>query len=564
MRVQLLGLFGINRAIHVDARKARRRLTLVALAFAAVVALIAAYMTTMGEALAAMGAAALLPPLAVTMCALAGLCTTFVKANGVLFSRGDYDAVVSLPVPLWAVVCSRIASLYAMSLLVGACMAVPLLGVYASHVAVGVANVACMVLAVVLAPIVPGAVAIALAALVAVLSSRFRHANAVMGVVSILLVVVVVGVSFAVSAQNGTATTLSGWDASSGLSGSGEPALDLAADVADRAHVSGEDRMSGDLGGDLFGWYPLATWAAAGMMRGDAAMFGLFVGVSVAVAVVLIAGLTHVFSPVNELLRSRGGKGGFAFGDVRGDAQGVRARGVRGIAVRSPLRALAAKEARLMLATPIYLMNSCCGFVLVVIAAAGAAVARVSGALPLDAIPAAYTSVIAAVLPWVVGLFLGVAAPTTASVSLEGSARWIMLSAPLPACTVLGSKALTGLAISLPVAVASGALLSFAFAFDGMQTAFTLIVLMGFSACAAMLGLKLDAWRPRYTWTTPYEPVKRGMPVYVTMAVAFVPAVIGVAATIAVGMAGAWAVACALVVVAAVLWCACVRGGVRA
>ena len=109
LKIQLLGLFGINKTLHADPAKAKRTLALAALVVAAVV----------------------------------------------LFGFKDYDLVMSLPVPTSSVVLSRIASLYAMSLLFGVLVMVPAFAVYASAAGVSAVGVACMALSIVLAPLLP-------------------------------------------------------------------------------------------------------------------------------------------------------------------------------------------------------------------------------------------------------------------------------------------------------------------------------------------------------------------------------------------------------------------------
>ena len=84
--------------------------------------------------------------------AIAGAVAAFLKTNGVLFGFKDYDLVMSLPVPTSSVVLSRIASLYAMSLLFGVLVMVPAFAVYASAAGVSAVGVACMALSIVLAP----------------------------------------------------------------------------------------------------------------------------------------------------------------------------------------------------------------------------------------------------------------------------------------------------------------------------------------------------------------------------------------------------------------------------
>ena len=119
LKIQLLGLFGINKALHANAAKAKRTLALAALVVVAIVAVVALYSVGVSEGMAQLGMVEAIPLVAVLVGAVAGAVAAFLKTNGVLFAFKDYDLVMSLPVPTLSVVLSRIASLYAMSVVFG-------------------------------------------------------------------------------------------------------------------------------------------------------------------------------------------------------------------------------------------------------------------------------------------------------------------------------------------------------------------------------------------------------------------------------------------------------------
>ena len=250
LKIQLLGLFGINKALHANAAKAKRALVLGALAVVAVVVVAAAYSAGVAEGLVQLGLADAVPLVAVLVGAVAGAVAAFLKANGVLFAFKDYDLVMSLPVPTSTVVLSRIASLYTMSVALGLLVMVPAFGVYAANAGAGPVAIAFMALSIVLAPLLPLAAAVVLAALIAAFSSRFRQANIVMAALSVVAVVAVVAASFALSGQSG----------------------DLAALGALGAEATAQ----------MAALFPPAAWAAAGIVRGDVFAFAAFAAVSLA------------------------------------------------------------------------------------------------------------------------------------------------------------------------------------------------------------------------------------------------------------------------------------------
>ena len=457
LKVQMLGLFGINKALHADAARAKRTLAVAAVAAVGVVALVAAYVASVAGSFAQVGLVDAIPLVAVLVASVAGAVAAFLKANGVLFAFKDYDLVMSLPVRTSAVVLSRIAPLYAMG-------------------AAGLAAAVCAVLSALLAPLAPLAVAVVLAALVAAASARFKHAGVVAVVLTFALVIVL----------------MAGYAHVIGQGGGSEQLVQL-----------GAGQMAA-----LSSAYPPAAWAAAGITQGDLVSFGTFAAVNVLAAVVLAAVLVRLFVPVNSWLAAGRARGTFSFDAAHGGASRADA------SARSPWRAMLGKEARLLLATPIYLLNACMGNVLLVVGTAALAAASVAGALPLGDLPSEAVPLIGRLAPWALAFCVGVASTTTASVSLEGSARWIMLAAPVPARTVLAAKAALNLALALPSVAVGGVLVAFALPLDPLALVAVFAAPLACALFSTYVGLTLDALRPRYDWTTPYEPVKRGMPVF--------------------------------------------------
>lgn len=554
LKVQLLGLFGINRTLHTAPGRFAGGLVLVGAVALAVCAAVVGYVVLLASTFVQVGMGEVVPVIAIEMGSFAGATTAFLKANGILFSFRDYDIVMSLPIRRFVVVLSRIAALYAMAVAVCALVVVPALVVCAQAGVLGIGGGALVVAAVLiclLAPAIPTAVAIALAALVALVSTRFRRANLVMGVLGIVVVV-----GFVVGAF-----VLTGTD---GLS------VNQGAATLDAAELAGVQ--------EALGAYAPAVWATRGVLAGDVGALALFAGVSLAVAVALVAVLTRAFVPVNEALRSTRPQGAFSFDDAQGKAgrggrdgragragtrTGARAR--RALRVRSPLRALVAREARLLLATPVYLLNACTGVALALVVGIGALVAHLSGALDLDALlPAELVPYVVDVLPWLPAFCLAISSTSAASVSLEGSAAWLMRSAPLGAGVLLGAKAALGLLIAVPTAVVSGGALAVAFGASAGQAVAMVAAPLAMGVFSALVGVSVDALRPRFDWKTPYEPVKRGFGVIVTMLAGMVVVLGGFLAAAALGWVGTLAVSLVAVIVALVAFAATVGRGLPA
>lgn len=442
-----------------------------------------AYMWLLGSSMVAVGAAGAIPALAALAGSLAAVALVFVKAPGTVFGCRDYDFVAALPVSVRTVVLARTAPLYGFGVALSVLLSAPLYAVYFLAVPVSPPVVVAAVLCSVCAPLAPAAVATLVSLALTSVAVRFRHAGAVQLVLSVLVVTGVVVGSFALGGAS------SGADDAAALAAMGDVAGALSAAVASV--------------------YPPAAWAASAVCEGSVAGLVAFVALSLALPALVTGALAACYPHANAVTTSGPHRRAHAVAVSRSPA--------------SPLRALTVKELRRIGSMPFYALNSCAGLILMVVAAGAVALfgtdallaSGVINGVRLDARAVAALRVqVDAALPWVFG-FCGAMSLTAApSVSLEARASWLMLTAPVGAWTVLGSKLLANLVLGgAAVAVSAVALLA-----GGtgpllvLQCAVTAAgMLTGFAA----LALAVDASRPNLSWTTPAEVVKRGLPMMV-------------------------------------------------
>ena len=453
----------------------------------ALVALVAAvavgYLWALGCGMVAAGAAGAIPALAALAGSLAVVALVFVKAPGTVFGCRDYDLVAALPVPVRTVVLARTAPLYGFGAVLSALLSAPLYVAYFSAVSPTPGAVATAVVVPVLAPLAPAAVATLVSLALTSVAVRFRHAGAVQLVLSVLVVTGVVVGSLALGGAS------SGADDAAALAAMGDVAGALSAAVASA--------------------YPPAAWAASAVGEGSAAGFAAFVALSLALPALVTGALAARYPSANAVATSGPHRRAHAVAASRSAA--------------SPLRALAVKELRRIGSMPFYAMNSCAGLILMVVAAGAVALfgadallaSGIINGVQLDArAVAALRGQIDAALPWVFG-FCGAMSLTAApSVSLEARASWLMLTAPVGAWTVLGSKLLANLVLG-GVAVAASAVALLAGGIAPLLVLQCVVTAGGMLTGFAALALAIDASRPNLSWTTPAEVVKRGLPMMV-------------------------------------------------
>ncbi len=442
-----------------------------------------AYMWLLGGSMVAVGAAGAIPALAALAGSLAAVALVFVKAPGTVFGCRDYDLVAALPVSVRTVVLARTAPLYGFGVALSALLSAPLYAAYFTSAPASPAAVATAAAVSVLAPLAPAAVATLVSLVLTSVAVRFRHAGAVQLTLSALFVVVVVAGSLALGR------------ASSGVDDA--VALVVMGDVA------------GALSAAVTSAYPPAAWAAAAVREGSLAGLLAFAALSLALPVVVTLALAARYPHANAVATS---------GPRRRARPAATSRGAV-----TPLRALTVKELRRIGSMPFYAMNSCAGLILMVVAAGAVALfgtdallaSGVINGVQLDARAVAALRVqVDAALPWVFGFCGAMSLTAGPSVSLEARASWLMLTAPVSAGTVLGSKLLANLVLG-GAAVAVSAVALLAGGTGPLLVLQCVVTAVGMLTGFAALALAIDASRPNLSWTTPAEVVKRGLPMMV-------------------------------------------------
>ena len=432
-----------------------------------------AYMWVLGGGMVAVGAAEAIPALAALAGSLAAVALVFVKAPGTVFGCRDYDLVAALPVSVRAVVLARTVPLYGFGVALSVLLSAPLYAAYFLAAPVSPPAVVAAALCSACAPLAPAAVATLASLALNSVAVRFRHAGAVQLVLSVLVVTGVVVGSLA-------------------LGGASSGADDAAALAA-----------MGDVAGAL------SAAVASAVCEGSVAGFAAFAALSLALPALVTGALAARYPHANAVATSGPQRRAHAVAAPRSAA--------------SPLRALAVKELRRIGSMPFYAMNSCAGLILMVVAAGAVALfgadallaSGVINGVQLDARAVAALRVqVDAALPWVFGFCGAMSLTAASSVSLESRASWLMLTAPVGAWTVLGSKLLANLVLG-GVAVAASAVALLAGGTGPLLVLQCVVTAGGMLTGFAALALAIDASRPNLSWTTPAEVVKRGLPMMV-------------------------------------------------
>lgn len=470
LKVQLLGFFNINRVRHSKDKKERRRLINFSVLMLFVVIIMVGYSTGMAVACAYFGMADFLPALILMVVAACTLIVTFMKSSGVLFGFRDYDTVMSLPVTSRAVIVSRLISIYAMNFLVSCVIMLPSVIVYGITAAAPASVWFMLVSSLFLAPMLPMIVSVIAGTVITAVSARFRYKNIIVIILSIAAILALFAGSFALPQEEGALKSI----------------------ITSAAQT-------------IFRIYPMARLYTDALANNDWGCFGLFALLSVGAIFLFVMLLSAFYTKINSALFAVRKKSGYR---------------LEALKASTPFLALYRKELRRLLSSPIYVMNTCIGAILLIVASVAfmfVSLEQIGIVLELPDIAAWITPSV----PWIAALFVVMSTTTTSSMSLEGKSRWLMCSAPVPANMVYNAKIAVSLTYLVPSVMLGSALLTIRFK-PGFFGAFALFAIpLLFSVFISVVGLALNLQYPKYDWTSETQAVKQSISVLATLGVGF-------------------------------------------
>ncbi|MDL2273364.1 hypothetical protein LJC34_02260 [Oscillospiraceae bacterium OttesenSCG-928-G22] len=408
-----------------------------------------------------------------------------VSILGVLFQAKDIEFLAALPLRQQTVFAAKFLIAYLTELVVTLFFVVPAVVLYGREVGAGLAFYLKSALTVLLIPMVPLVLSALLALLISRILSRLRRRETLFVVFGVLLLMLFVVGQLVLS--NALSRTEFDAEALTALLQRTDEVLRLAG----RA-------------------FPPAGWAALGLTSQTAATqhFLLFVLVSIAA----FALVCFVSSKVYQ-------RGATALLESGKSSPARRAGPVRATA-RSPLAALALREWRMLIRTPIYALNALVGIVLFPV---------MLFVLPLtlpDDIPLAALAELGVDLPphllfavaFVVMLFVCFMNPAAGSaVSREGAQLWVVKTIPVSYGRQIAAKLIVNTAIPAVTIVLTAAALGVHF--PPLLPIIAAGGLFGILASVSVTALSMlpDVLRPKLLWKSETEAIKQNMNVVLGM-----------------------------------------------
>ena len=189
---------------------------------------------------------------------------------------------------------------------------------------------------------------------------------------------------------------------------------------------------------------------------------------------------------------------------------------VKKLETSSITKALVMQELRRYFATPIYVMNTAFGMVLLVAASIATLFVSKETLVELLGYPEIANMIPVAILVILV-FTIGLSCTTNSSISLEGNRLWILKVLPIEPKDIFKGKIITNLIITIPSAVIANIIFYIGLKFDVKYLILNLVISIVFSIVSAVLGLIINLCFPKMDWTNPTTVVKQSASVMITI-----------------------------------------------
>ncbi|MBS4980111.1 MAG: hypothetical protein KHZ72_01890 [Lachnospiraceae bacterium] len=433
--------------------------------YVVLLAMLASYSFGLAFGLGLIGMEEIVPGCAVMLPGIVIFFFTMLKANGVLFAYKDYEMLMSLPVPTRTVIESRFLLMYLFHLGMTAFVLVPMGIGYFLWAQKSAMAILMWIAGIFLVPLIPTAAATLVGAGIIFISARFRSANAVSTVLTVLFCMTVLTASFGSTAV-------------------------IPEEGFTPEQIGTVSKMLAD---SIYQIYPPAKWFSVGVAETDLTAFLLFVALSVGVYLVFVVLVSKNYKKMNTGLMTHRTKGNYR---------------VEKITAKHPVTAVCQKEARRFFGSAIYCVNMGIGVLMSLMLAVAAffvSDADLERMIGMQ-IP---EQMLRGSIPLIIGALIMMTCTTSVSLSLEGRSLWILKSLPITKEEIYKGKMLFNLLLQIPTALISSALLAVRFHFTGLA----LITLFAYPVAAAFAGtvwgLFINLKLPVYDWTNETTVVKQ-------------------------------------------------------
>ncbi len=393
------------------------------------------------------------------------LMMTMYDAQNQYYKNKDYDLLASLPIKTPSIITAKYLSSYFISLVYGFMIAFPAFIVYFLFCPITVEAVIYCIIAIFFLPTFTQIIGAALAFIISAVTYKLKNKKIVN---TILTIVLTVGLIAFITVVN------------SGL-------------------------MQDLFANGIPLWLKIAFshiyFLFEAMTTGSFISFLIFLAITLAFALLSIGIITLGYKKINSGFSSTNSK--------------KQSKKTLVFKKSSTYIALIKKETKTFFSSPVYLINSIIGPIMVIVLAISMGIGARNMA---DAIGSSFPAeFFVTIYVCFSSMCLGIGVPTSASISIEGQKLYILKSLPIPVTTIFNAKLSFNLFLTLPFVIV-GSIIFIVITGCSFSLAILAILIPCISTIAfAGLGLLCNLKWPKLNWTSESQAVKQSLSLFISM-----------------------------------------------
>ena len=392
--------------------------------------------------------------------------TSIYKAQGTLFSFKDHDLLMSLPIKKSDILISKMTQLLVTNYFFQLFVLIPSAIIYFRYSNISPLFFLNLILVYLALPLIPIVLSSILAFGISYISSRFKYKNLIITLGTLLIVFLFFIISF------------------------------KANDFINYFIANSASITEG-----ILKIYPPAILAVRGLANNNIIDTLLFLVLSVSVFSLFVVIFNNSFKSITSKLQENYKKANYKIKEMKSSTQ---------------LMALLKKEIKRYFASPIYVINTIIGPILLL----GMSIATLfMGESVLASI--LEVELVKEIIPiFVIVVVCGtlvLSCTTNSSISLEGRNLWILKCSPINPIVVFKAKIALNLLLVVPAVLISDMIFAVSLNLSLAQIAWLIIISIIFSIVVPIIGVIVNLYFPKFNWVSETAVVKQGASVIIQM-----------------------------------------------
>jgi len=472
LKIQILYLFGINKAIKTNDKKEKLKLwSLITLfIFSGIMLLGVSFMYSynMSTAFEMFGMMELMPVVMMIAACLTTIFTTIYKSSGILFGFRDYDLLMALPVKTSEIIGSRIIMINIINIFFALIIMIPAGIVYSIKASPEFIFYVFYIITLFFIPLVPIILASSVGYIISFVSSKFNHTNIVNLILSMALIIGIMAMPY--------------------YSNSFE--FDL---INIKSIIMTKLKL----------YYPLATLYHGAVINYNIISLLLFIIISAGIFILFVLLIAHKYKAINSSLASSNKYSNYKMGKLKTSSQ---------------FFALYKKELKRYFSSSLYVLNTAFGVVFMTFISVGIMFYGVDKMGNMLEIPN-LNVMINKFAPIVLSVCIVMSCTSCCAISLEGKNLWIPRTLPINIVKIFLSKIAVNLTVLIPPIIINSILLSSILRFNILETVFMFIVPINYAFFISITGLVINLNFPNLQWVSEVTVIKQSASVLLAMVV---------------------------------------------